>query len=166
MRTLASPRALNARRFLVMTCIVATLISGFSGCNRSMHRLNADAEVYCLVNEKVSPECWPIPGYTIEPSPESRMFDPFDRDYPPLPPDDPASHQLMHRVDCQDGYGCWHINGDTPYVENPEWWQLLPRTDTGAVAINSEPAIRLAITHSPDYQMELEDLYLLSLIHI
>lgn len=163
MRTpLSNRRALRRafRRFVVACCLSAVLLSG---CHRSMYRINADREAYCLIDQKVSPECWPIPGYTIEPRPESRMFDPFDRDFPPMPPDDPTSHAYMHRVNCQDGYGCWHNNGDTQWVENPGWWQMLPRTETGAVVIDSESAMRLGLLHSPAYQTELEDLYLSAL---
>ena len=148
------------RQIVVFSCLPALLLSG---CHRSHYRTDADAEAYCLIGEKISPECWPIPGYTIEPRPESRMFDPFDRDFPPMPPDDPTSHTFMHEVNCQKGYGCWHINGDTPSVENPGWWELLPRTETGAVAIDSLSAIQLALTHSPLYQSELEEVYLSAL---
>ncbi|HEY6565825.1 MAG TPA: TolC family protein, partial [Pirellulaceae bacterium] len=91
------------------------------------------------------------------------MFDPFNPDRPPLPPDDPVSHKLMHCVDGKRGYHGWHKNGDTPYVENPNWLACLPRLEDGRVLIDADSAVRLALLHSPDYQSQLETLYLSAL---
>ncbi len=144
-------------------CAFAIVMSSVPGCHRSMYRERADSQAYCLIDEKTDPECWPLPDFTIQTDPASRMYDPFDPDFPPMPPDDPTSHEWMHHINCQEGYGCWHANGDTRHVANPIWLETLPRTDTGAVAIDSQSAIQLALTHSPDYQREFEELYLSAL---
>jgi hypothetical protein len=36
--------------------------------------------------------------------PRSRFFDPYDQDEPPMPPDDPISHELMLEVDGKKGF--------------------------------------------------------------
>ena len=95
--------------------------------------------------------------------PQSRMFDPFSSDHPPIPPDDPASHQLMRCVDGHRGYPHWHANGDTDYVENPEWRSYLPVNDENQVVLDLESAYRMALLHSPDLQQQRETLYLSAL---
>ncbi|MCA9264384.1 MAG: TolC family protein, partial [Planctomycetales bacterium] len=134
-----------------------------SGCHRSVYRLEADRDVYCLVDAKSTDPHWPLDGYSIDVDPASRMYDPHNPDCEPMPPDDPTSHQYMHCVYCKPGYPCWHKNGNTPFVENPEWMAALPRGDDGRVLINAESAVQLALLHSPDYQEELETLYLSAL---
>ena len=70
-------------------CLVAT------GCSRAWYRQQADEEVGQVLAEKG--------GYLdngrVDPRPESRLADVYDPDCPPIPPDDPASHQLMHYVE-------------------------------------------------------------------
>jgi len=72
-----------------------------------------------LIREKATDPRWNTANGSIDIDPQSRMFDPFSKDHPPLPPDDPTSHQLMHHVDRKEGYPHWHSNGDTNQVENP-----------------------------------------------
>ena len=38
---------------------------------------------------------WPVARTNVVPPPGSRLFDPYDPDYPPLPPDDPAANYFM-----------------------------------------------------------------------
>ncbi|MCA9240505.1 MAG: TolC family protein, partial [Planctomycetales bacterium] len=105
-----------------------------------------------------------VPGeYRIDVDPRSRMFDPFDPDCEPQPPDDPASHQLMNCVDCKPGSPCWRCLPETGQVDNPNWQSYLPRDENGEVATDLDEAVRLALLHSPDYQNEVEDLYLSAL---
>lgn len=94
---------------------------------------------------------------------DSRLADPYDLDCPPLPPDDPASHEFMHCVDGKRGWSHWHDNGDAPAVDAELWLNSLPRDERGEVVLNMHDAVRVARKHSRDYQTELEDLYLSAL---
>jgi hypothetical protein len=80
-----------------------------------------------------------------------------------MPPDDPASHQLMHCVDCKAGWPCWHRSGDTPHVENPNFPAYLPYDEEGYVVLDLESAYRVATVNSRGYQSQFEELYLSAL---
>jgi hypothetical protein len=134
-----------------------------SGCSRSYYRQQADDDVYRLVSEHTSDPRWPLKDYTIDVDPRSRMYDPYSPDHEPIPPDDPASHRLMHRVDGKRGYPRWHANGDTSYVDNPDWPAHLPLDENGTLVLDMAGVMQMAYLHSTDYQRELEDLYLSAL---
>jgi hypothetical protein len=102
-----------------------------AGCHRGYYRRQADAEVYALVRQKANDPRWALPDPTIQIKPESRMHDPFSADHPPLPPDDPASAQLMQLVDDKPGFSHYR-NGDTDYVE-PRLNVVLPLNGNGVV---------------------------------
>jgi hypothetical protein len=106
---------------------------------------------------------WDSAKGTIDIDPQSRMFDPFSSDHPPIPPDDASSHQFMHRVDGKEGYPHWHANGDTEFIESPEWRQFLPMNEKGQVVLTLDRAYQLALIHSPDLQQQRETLYLSAL---
>jgi hypothetical protein len=91
------------------------------------------------------------------------MYDADDPDCPPMPPDDPTSHELMICVDCKKGAPCWRHAPTTPYVDNPEWEDYLPRDAEGHVVLDLAGAVELARLQSPEYQQQLETLYLSSL---
>src|SRR5436190_16557325 len=69
-----------------------------TGCTRTHYRRQADREVAYLVNEKNLPGRWGIQNLGLQYDPRSRYFDPNDPDHPAMPPDDPYSHEFMHRV--------------------------------------------------------------------
>jgi hypothetical protein len=139
------------------------LLLGMAGCGRAFYRRQADDEVYALVHCAADNSRWPLEGYTIQPDPRSRMFDPFSPDYPPMPPDDPTAHRLMHCVDCKRGWPCWHCSGDTPYVDNPDWMAYLPCDEQGQVVLDRQQAMEMALLQSREYQFALEDVYLSAL---
>lgn len=141
----------------------ALLGAAVAGCNRAHYRHQADAEAYSLVNEKSAHPHWDLANYTIEVDPRSRMFDPFHPDREPMPLDDPAAHKFMHRVDNKNGYPHWHVNGETAGSENPDFWAALPLDERGVLKLNGDLAVELALLHSPDYQRQLETLYLSAL---
>lgn len=143
-------------------CLIAGVIL-VAGCHRGYYREQADADAYSIVYEKSLHPHWSLPRQTIEIDPRSRMFDPFDRDRPPMPPDDPIAHELMHRVDNKKGYPHWHANGDTDTAENPEWMAFLPLDENGVLNITADQAYQLALIHSRDYQQQFETLYLSAL---
>lgn len=144
--------------------LVAVVGLSASGCNRALYRKKADREAYELIDQKVC-HSGEDPGQAlrIEVSQQSRMFDPFDIDRPPMPQDDPKSHQYMHCVDGKRGYPMWHAAGNTNTAENPDWWRFLPLDERGVLVLDSDTAFQLARMHSPGYQQELETLYLSAL---
>ena len=142
---------------------VVLLVMCANGCSRGYYRRQADVEAQRLIQEKSTDPRWSLSDGSIEIDPQSRMFNPFSQDHPPIPPDDPASHELMHCVDGKRGYSQWHANGDTDYVENPEWRSYLPINENGEVVIDIEGAFRLAMINSPELQRQKETLYLSAL---
>ncbi|MCH7726416.1 MAG: hypothetical protein IH991_08070, partial [Planctomycetes bacterium] len=146
--------------------LAAVLLLAVAGCSRGQYRQKADAEVYELVAQKANHPHWPLHGYTIDVDPRSRMFSPFSADHPPMPPDDPSSHALLHRIDGKPGYPCWHKDGDTPYVENPLWMAYLPMTEENGqkfLLLDAGNSVRMALMHASTYQSQLETLYLSAL---
>ena len=145
---------------------LVTLMVGLgsaTGCSRSFYREQADYEAYCLIGRGAQGPGWDLTDYSIETAPQSRMHDPNCPNWPPMPPDDPTSHQLMCCVDGKPGSPAWQKYGSTPFVENPYWMLHLPYDEDGKVVLDRESAVFLARTHSRQYQNELEDLYLSAL---
>ena len=106
---------------------------------------------------------WELNRLSIEPDPRARFYDPDCPDHPPMPPDDPTSHEIMHCVDCKAGWPCWHRNGEKPIVENVNFLDYLPYDERGCVVLNREAAVQIALVNSPNYQTNLEELYLSAL---
>jgi len=156
-----SQRHSAPRRWVLLGVLMALSLA--AGCTRSFFRRLADRDAYCVLEQATQDPRWALDDYCIDPPPESRFYDPHCPDHPPLPPDDPASHELMHCVDGKHGWRKWHKDGETPWVENPHWRDYLPVDDEGKVVLNRRGAMRLALLHSPDYQEQLENLYLSAL---
>ncbi len=155
------------RRKLLLGLTACAVIGSVGGCNRAMYRQQADDDARALVEEKSCDARWAQPCFSIEMNPASRYYDPYDPVKPPLPPDDPESHELMHCVYGEKGWSKWHDNGDRSGLENPTWQQCLDqyvtRSSSGAYELRLEDSMRLALIHSPNYQQQLETLYLSSL---
>jgi hypothetical protein len=100
---------------------------------------------------------------SIDAGPESRFFDPFDPDHPPLPPDDPIAQELMKRVDGKRGARAWRKPGNPEATGTDSWRQFLPVAESGEVVLDLKGAVRLGIKSSREYQAEREDLYLSAL---
>lgn len=135
------------------------MLCAASGCTRAWWRKQADDEV----KETVAEKSGYFDNVDVTPSPDSRLFDPFDPDCEPMPPDDPTSHELMHCVDGHRGWKHWHDNGNAPFVDAQTWLASLPRDEKGEVVLDLPSSVRVARKHSRDYQTELEDLYLSAL---
>jgi len=144
-------------------CLIALMAAILSGCSRAHYRRQADREVGGLIVCAEDDPRWQLRDYSIFPKSDSRMFDPCNPDRPPMPPDDPTSHLLMQCVDGKRGWPKWGRNGYTPCVENPCWMKYLPRDDDGAVVLDRQSALRMALLHSREYQREMENLYLSAL---
>ncbi len=142
---------------------VCMLVFG-SGCHRQHYRKQADCEANFLLDEKASHLSRPPQdALRIDIDRRSRMFNPFDLDFQPMPLDDPSSYEYMQCVDKRRGYPLWQAAGVTNTAESPDWWQYLPLDENGILVLNSENAVRIALLHSPEYQAQLEQLYLAAL---
>ncbi|HUV63293.1 MAG TPA: TolC family protein [Sedimentisphaerales bacterium] len=151
----------------VMPFLLVSVVIAAGGCSRTGHRLQADREAYDVIAERNDDPRWHAADYGIEIDPRSRYFDPCDPDRPPMPPDDPASHEYMRRVAGMKGWEHWHDSGDRVELENPEWREALAEYvevgGDGSVKLNIDSALQLAYVHSPSHQNQLEALYLSAL---
>lgn len=157
----------TANNVLRNVMLSLTLCAALHGCNRTYYRNKADHEVAVLIDEKSNDPRWAYDNFTIRMDPRSRYEEVNDRDFPPMPPDDPASHEFMMRVDGKRGYSGWDEYGYTQDLPNPFWKDQLASyctiTDDGSILLRLEDALKLARIHSPDYQSQLETLYLSAL---
>src|SRR5262245_64197806 len=145
---------------LLVILILAVMLAG---CSRAYYRRQADKETYHAIEERDHDPRWDLPHISIDPSPQSRLYDPYDPDHPPLPPDDPAAHRYMRWVNGIRGYRRWHKDGDAPYIEDPEWRNALPLSEDGFLELTPQRVVELGVLNSREYQTQLEDLYLTSL---
>jgi len=165
--TLMKSRDCIAAAARVMPVLLVSVVIAASGCSRTEHRLQADRAAYDAIAERNADPRWRAADYRIEIDPRSRYFDPCDPDRPPMPEDDPASHQYMHLVDGMKGWKHWDDNGHRVELENPAWREALAEYvevgEDGSVKLNVDSALQLAYVHSPSHQDQLETLYLSAL---
>jgi hypothetical protein len=140
--------------------LLSVAVLFLAGCNRAYYRNRADEEAYALMDEKQQDSGEVNMPLRIAVDRRSRMFDPFNPDRPPMPEDDAASNRYMELVDGKKGYPLWKANGTTNTAESPDWWATLPLDERGVLVLNADDAVRLALLHSPNYQQNLETLYL------
>jgi hypothetical protein len=142
-----------------VTLLLALLCAVFAGCSRTWFRKKADTAAYEALAE--------LGGYPFEdsvyPLPNARFYDPYSVDCPPMPPDDPQSHQLMREVDGMKGYQHWDKNGSIDSIESSDWLATLPRDGDGEVQLDLTGAIQVGRSNSRDFQRNLEVLYLSAL---
>ncbi len=143
--------------------VLTALLLSAVGCSIPFYRQQADDETYSLIDHKAACVGAEPGSYRIDIDPRSRMFDPHDPDSEPMPPDDPASHRLMHCVDCKQGSKCWNCLHQTPFVENPDWLEHLPYDKEGQVVLDLQGSVELALLESTRFQSQLEELYLSAL---
>jgi outer membrane protein TolC len=74
--------------------LLALALLAAPGCTRRFFRTRADQEVDCVLREKDRYPDWKIEQYHPYPDPRARFADPTNPDRPPMPPDDPAAHDL------------------------------------------------------------------------
>jgi outer membrane protein TolC len=144
-------------RLLIVLALLA------SGCTRAFYRRQADRESYQAINERDHDPRWQLPSVQIAPPPESRLFDPYNPDRPPLPPDDPAAAEYMRYANGMHGYRHWHKNGDASSIENPNWRDFLLLDKDGILALTPERSVELGLLNSPPYYNQLDNLYLAAL---
>lgn len=150
---------------VLATLGTAVVLCASVGCVRSFYRQSADREVSRAIEanaEKLGAPALPEQVNVVA-GPESRLFDAFDPDHPPMPPDDPLAHELMLKVDGKRGARAWRQKGEPAAVQSARWREALPRDKDGTVVLDLRGAVRTAIVNSRDYQQEREDLYLSAL---
>ncbi len=142
---------------LPVTCLLLLFVALLlAGCSRQHYRMKADKDVYSLLETGGARDCrWKLDDYRIDVDPKSRMYDRHNPDKEPMPLDDVSTHVKMHKVDGKKGSKHWHDNGVTKHVENPSWRRHLLYNDDGAVPLNIDGAVQLALLHSPEYQSEV-----------
>lgn len=164
----------NSRWLRLVLLFAATV--GVSGCTRQKWHNQADDVAYSLVESRYNDPRWTNPRTDVIADPRSRFYDPTDLDCAPLPPDDEAAHEYMHRVFGIKGYAHWHKFGDLSAVESPDWltpWGLSEQTVTDNFKHNGMypevqdftlgEAIMMAYLHSRDYQTQVEQVFLTAL---
>jgi outer membrane protein TolC len=153
---------------VIILVAISTGASLLVGCQRRQYqRSKADAQAYALIEEKACDPRWQLPDYSVYPDSRSRYYDPASIDRPPMPPDDAESHKIMHCVYGLRGYRRWHQDGDLTDLENPSWRdtlvEFMPQDPDGNYVLDLRAAIQLAMLHSPQFQSNLEELYLSAL---
>jgi hypothetical protein len=139
-----------------------------AGCSRHRYYCQADKDAKHLIAQKSCDPRWKAPpDFNIDMDPRSRYYDNCDQIFPPMPEDDPASDRYMKCIDGMKGYALWHAHGDRKRLDNPTWRERLGEvvelTKDGQIKLSLDSAVRLAYLNSPDYQNELETLYLSAL---
>ncbi len=149
----------------VLALGTAVLLCASVGCVRSFYRKSADTEVArAIAANAVKLDAPALPQQVdVVAGAESRLFDAFDPDHPPMPPDDPLAHEFMVKVDGKKGARAWQQPGNPAVVQSASWREFLPRDKSGTVILDLKGAVRAAILNSRDYQQEREDLYLSAL---
>lgn len=153
----------SAQRRCFGLLALAALLAVEVGCTRRHYRDQADAQAGSLWGQFTRETRQPPVAPTIQISPASRMYDPFNPDRPPMPPDDPVSNTRMQWIDGKRAWRKWGRNGFTPVVDNQTWRSWLPYDEQGAVLLDLQGAVQVGYVHSRNYQRELEDLYLSAL---
>lgn len=167
MKTLPPCRSTLQLSLLACLCVAALAGLGLvtqAGCHSpTFYHYQADDDAYHLVEEKNYSPQWHLDRISVNPDPQSRIFDPFNLDCPPMPLDDPAANQYMHIVDGKRAYWGWEKNGVTADVDNPDWLNYMPLNDEGQLVLNVDRAVELSRKNSTTYQRQVENLYLQAL---
>ena len=158
-----SPRFVRLVCLTVLFCLVVQ-----TGCTRQRYRLAADRQAGDLIAEKgaMNPD-WALQDVKVYGDQRSRYFDNFDPDKPPMPPDDPASHTFMREVDGMKGWKHWYDFGIRRQVDNPCWREQLVEyaefNEKDEVVLDINSALQTRLVNSPNYQQQLETIYLSAL---
>jgi len=74
-------------------CLALIVLVQAGGCSRSQYRTHADEDALSILDEKSQEPAWTPPlSYSIEPAPQSRLFDPSPIEDPILPDPQPRLH--------------------------------------------------------------------------
>jgi outer membrane protein TolC len=156
----------------VSLVLLATLAT-FAGCTRQFFRERADAEVSNILAEKEKHLPWKLDNFHVYPDKRARFADPTDPDKPPMPPDDPAAHDLAPNPQRPGKAGVARVEG-TGYLDLLRMWNAQNRGQDVQQACSTEApsqpfllkleqAVELGLINSREYQTRREDLYLTAL---
>lgn len=137
------------------------------GCTRPHYRRSADRAADRQIDMLSFDPRWTLDDFDVYPDPRARYASPYNPDRPPIPPDDPASNEIMRVLYGKHGYRRWYRDGVADDVANPDWLAVLPTyadfTPNGEVVLDLPGAVRLARMNSPEYQRNIEEVYLSAL---
>jgi Outer membrane efflux protein len=127
------------------------LLSAAPGCSRRFYRNQADKEAAEVIGEKDQVPAWKLEQYHVYPDPHARFADPTNPDRPPMPPDDPAAHDLSPNPQKPKHVGVAKVEG-TGYLELLAAWDKENRAAL-AQALANDPTARAesAARESPPY---------------
>jgi len=145
------------------TYLLLALGLSAAGCTRAQYRVAADRETYPIITERITAPSYDIGRTIIDPAPTSRLYDPFDPDHPPKPPDDPAAAGYMARPNGMKGARGWLRDGAIDSLEPPAWQQSLGLDEKGVLKLDADRAVEIALNNSREYQTVLEGVYLSAL---
>ena len=149
---------------VLIAMVVAAVLICFNGCSRQNYRLLADRDAYRLIDSRQCNPQWEIPNRAVEANPQSRLADFNDPDCGPLPPDDSAAACYMRQpYNSRRPVRFWDQRGYQPEIENGGWESALPYDETGAVKLDKQLVVDLALIHSRDFQTRVEQLYVSAL---
>lgn len=143
---------------------LSLLLVLLAGCTRAQYRQSADAETYCIIDERIVDPTYEVGRTQLEPEQYSRLSDPFDPDAPPKPPDDPAAAGWMANPGYMRGARDYGRDGCTNIIEPLGWEEALAPDASGKVRLTQDSAVDIALLNSREYQTTLEDLYLTALV--
>ncbi len=142
-------------QYIVCFLVLLTVVGG-AGCARSVYRQQADHEAYDLIKLQAQRLDQPAnENWNLDRGEDSRLHDSENPDHPPMPEDDPVSHELMraHRN-----------NPDAQAFKQPETWRLaLPGSGKEPVTLGMNQVVEVAARNSRDFQSAREELYLSAL---
>lgn len=143
-----------------LTLFILALL--LSSCSRAYYRESADKDSYAAILERPADPRWNVPDINIQPPPASRLYNPYDPDRPPMPPDDPTADTYMHEAYGMHGWKHWWDNGTVDSVELTDWYSQLPLVD-GKLKLDPDRIMQQAQLQGREYRTQLENLYLTSL---
>jgi hypothetical protein len=148
----------------MLRCLLCLgLLVTMGGCQRPWYRRSADRQTYAVEREHEDEARWPVANTSITPPSGSRLHDPFNPDYPPMPPDDSAANDYMRHPDGQPPPRTYHRDGDAPWIEDPSWRDSLVLDKDGFLVLTPDKAVETGLLHSREYQTALENLYIAAL---
>jgi hypothetical protein len=116
--------------------LALSFLTGAS-CTRNFFRKAADKEVEEVLASKDKVPQWAIQQYHVYPDPRARFADPTNPDRPPMPPDDPAAHDLSPNPQRPGHPGIGRVEGQG-YLQLMAEWDALNRAEAAAAARRKE----------------------------
>src|SRR5690242_14755462 len=124
-------------RRLAWAAVALGCATGGSSCTRSFFRERADKEVDAVLCEKDKYPQWRIEQYHVYPDPRARFADPTDPDRPPMPPDDPAAHDLSPNPQKPGPAGVGRVEGQG-YLQLLAEWDAQNRAEAAKASGQAE----------------------------